>query len=287
MNYHSSGHFVSTQPWTHMKRMGENFEIIIGLKGTLYIQQQGEKYEVKPGDVLLLLPGQLHEGYKQADDHNEVSFYWVHFKCEENYEEIDMNTTIEKISQAKTNPYYIELENTIFLPDFITFHSISRINILFKQLLDISHSNYYSNKICDNLLTTLLYEISQQTIDQLFSNTKRVEDVDISKVLEWIKINLNRKISLEVVAEAFRFNKRYFSRLFKAKMGVTVNQYILTLKLHKAKDLFIQSELSIKEIAFLIGFTDEKYFMKLFKIHEQMTPTEFRKAYVKTHMNSE
>lgn len=285
VSYSSCGHFLSTQPWTHMKRILDNYELIIGLKGILYIRLQNERYEVKPGEVLLLKPGQMHEGYRQTNYYNEVAFYWVHFQCESGYKEADLDAVIEKISLAKTNPYYEGLHDTIILPEYMVPNSIARINILFKQLLDISNSNYYTNRICDNLLTTLLYEISQQTMDLLFSNTKGTEDIAFSKVLEWIKINLNRKISLEAVAEAFRFNKKYFARLFKAKIGVTVNQYILTLKLHKAKDLLLQTELSIKEIAFLLGFNDEKYFMKVFRVQEQMTPTEFRKAYGKTHMN--
>ncbi len=77
----SGGQFISDIPWTHSRRMIDSYEIIIGVKEILYIQQDDTHYEVKPGDVLLLLPNLVHQGF--APSVKGISFYWFHFICPE------------------------------------------------------------------------------------------------------------------------------------------------------------------------------------------------------------
>lgn len=57
------------------------------------------------------------------------------------------------------------------------------------------------------------------------------------------------------------------------------------MKIVKAKEMLSLSEKNVKEISYLLGFKDEKYFMKLFKRYENLTPSEYRQAYHKTHLN--
>jgi YesN/AraC family two-component response regulator len=59
------------------------------------------------------------------------------------------------------------------------------------------------------------------------------------------------------------------------------------IKISKAKELLIRTNESIKMIAFAIGINDEKYFMRLFKKYEKVTPSEFRQAYYRVLMNNE
>lgn len=61
--------------------------------------------------------------------------------------------------------------------------------------------------------------------------------------------------------------------------------YIHDIKMTKAKELLTNTTMTVKEIAHHVGFSDEKYFMRLFKKYEKMTPSQFRNAYYLTHMN--
>ncbi|MDP4090843.1 MAG: AraC family ligand binding domain-containing protein, partial [Bacillota bacterium] len=56
LDFVACGHFISEENWTHMKRTIDNFEIIIGINGAVYVQQDNERYEVTQGKVLLLFP---------------------------------------------------------------------------------------------------------------------------------------------------------------------------------------------------------------------------------------
>ena len=65
-------------------------------------------------------------------------------------------------------------------------------------------------------------------------------------------------------------------RKVKALLGANVNDYILNVRLQKAKYYLIENELSISEIAFKVGFSSASYFSKFFKSKTGVTPKEFR-----------
>jgi AraC-like DNA-binding protein len=286
IEYISSGLFVSSEPWTHTKRNISSYEVIIGVKKTLYIMQEDVRYEVKPGDILLLLPNHTHQGYKVCDP--GVSFYWCHFYCSNYFAMIDDNTMEEEVLSFRSNPDYQRSNPHIFIPIYSVPSRIERINILFNQLLDVANANYYNNRSVDYFVTSLLIEISEQALTNFQTTKEKTKaDKNLVKIVEWIRIHAMDTLSVTSIAERFNYNQDYLSRVFKQKHGINIQVYIHILKLSKAKELLTTTSLGIKEIAHLIGISDEKYFMKLFKKYEKVTPTEFRKAYYRTHLNNQ
>lgn len=281
----SSGRFVSNTPWIHTKRNIDTFVIIVGLHGSLYIQQNDEQYEVKPGNVLILLPNTTHLGYKKSEQ--SLSYYWCHFHCESPYDIIDKRDSEKKMLLLDHTAYHTNSFDYVLAPIFSLFKSIDRINILFNQLLHISNSGYYTKYGVNYLLTLLMVELTQQTLSEYLAASR--DDDNNSKfmeVLEWVRINTAIDISVSDIARRFNYNADYLSRLFKQKTGMSLQKYIHHLKISKAKEMLLHSDNSIKEIAYKVGFHDEKYFMKLFKSYENLTPTQFRNAYFYTHMNN-
>ena len=76
------------------------------------------------------------------------------------------------------------------------------------------------------------------------------------------------------------------NRLFKSSFSKTVKQYIDEKRIEYVKELMLCSDLPLKEIAARSGFSEYKYFLKFFKYHEKITPTQFYKQYAKIHINS-
>ena len=81
------------------------------------------------------------------------------------------------------------------------------------------------------------------------------------------------------------YNADYISRLFKAHYGKSLKEYMSNVKIDYIKQLLLTSELPLSDVAYNAGFYDYKYFLKFFKYHEGITPTQFLKAYPKTHIN--
>lgn len=287
LSFKLAGHFIADQPsWTHIKRRQDSFEIIINLKGTLYIQQDEERYQVLPGHTLLLLADHLHQGY--ALSHEYVSFYWFHFYCPDFYEILDETQALTEMYAAKNNPYsfHYDLDERIMIPTLFKPYNIERLNVLFNQLLHLANSNYYTRHGTDYLLTLLMIELTQQTISGLQSSPEpSVAGRKFVMILEWLRNHIDKDVSISDVAAEFSLNKEYLSRFFKQNTGMCMQEYIHKLKISKAKELLYSGQ-SIKEIAYSLGFKDEKYFMRLFKKYENVTPTEFRKAYYRTYINT-
>ncbi len=285
ISFTSAGLFIADTPWTHMKRVIDSFEIIVGIKGAAYIQQDEEKYIIKEGDVLLLMPGHVHQGY--ATSGKGTSFFWMHFYCNEEFDILEDKSVEEDISLANNNPYLNSLNSKILIPTFFTPANIERLHILSRQLLHVYESRYYTGQAMNYLQTALLIELTEQLIAQgtKMANTNPAKD-HLPKILEWIRIHSEKEISLQHVAHEFNYTKEYLSRYFKKNMGMSMQEYIHNLKISKAKELLCQSDRNIKEIANGLGFQDEKYFMKLFKRHEKITPREYRRAYNMTHLNN-
>lgn len=280
------GHFISDEDWVHERRIINNIEIIIGLKGTTYIQQDEEKYEVKPGNVLVLLPGQVHFGYASSD--LGTSFYWVHFLCNDSFSILEDKDVLDEISYLNSKQYLSTLNESIIIPIFSELHNTEKVLIQFRQLLHTTHSQYYSSYAANYLVTLLTIELTQQVINETLvriDNTS-INDKKFVGILEWLKINIHKEISVQQLADKFGFNPDYLTRLFKKHLGVSTLSYINEMKIAKGKEFLTQTEASIKEISYSLGFKDEKYFMKLFKQYEGITPSKYRNAYHKTYLNN-
>lgn len=100
----------------------------------------------------------------------------------------------------------------------------------------------------------------------------------VAQALEYMEKNYQKPLTLTVLANVVSLNYTYFSNIFKAKTGVSVIGYLQNLRIRKAKELLISTDDKIREIAHKTGFTDERYFEKLFKRCEGVTPSEYRES---------
>ncbi|WP_100407317.1 AraC family transcriptional regulator [Bacillus solitudinis] len=287
VRYLYGGQFISTSIWTHAEREIDSFELIIGVSKTLYIYQEGIEYEVNRGDVLLVLPDVRHGGYKECLP--GTSFYWFHFKLQEETEFINNHTLNKEILRLKTTPYTAGRESKMYLPLSSKPKKMERLSILANQLLDVDNSFFTNKNGVDYLMTTLLIELSEQTLSDLYvDHDKSKKENVISSILEWTRINAAMNdISVMTIAEHFKYNRDYLSRMFKQGTGMNLQEYIHLIKISKAKDLLTRTEQSVKDISNAVGIIDEKYFMRLFKSYEKLTPSEYRKAYFRTYLNND
>ncbi|MFC5650523.1 response regulator [Paenibacillus solisilvae] len=103
--------------------------------------------------------------------------------------------------------------------------------------------------------------------------------VDLAIV--FIKGNLNTTITLNDVANRHFLTPHYFGQIFKQITGETFVSYLTQLRMEKACELLKNAELKQYEISQQIGYTDVKYFTKLFQRSYRMTPKEYRQNYFK------
>lgn len=93
----------------------------------------------------------------------------------------------------------------------------------------------------------------------------------------YISENYEKEITLEEVSKAVAVTPQYFSRLFKKEMGENFIDYLTKIRIDMAKKLMKNSNLSIKEICFNVGYSDPNYFSSIFKKIEKMSPSVYMK----------
>ncbi|WP_042462337.1 response regulator transcription factor [Neobacillus dielmonensis] len=92
----------------------------------------------------------------------------------------------------------------------------------------------------------------------------------------WIANHLGESLTIEKIAKIIHLNPTYFCECFKSQTGETVLDFVTRLRLEKAKELLVSTDLKIYDIAQQVGYSDTKYFSKLFKTYFGEVPSKFK-----------
>ncbi|KIL46565.1 chemotaxis protein CheY [Jeotgalibacillus alimentarius] len=94
---------------------------------------------------------------------------------------------------------------------------------------------------------------------------------------DYIDSHMDRQMTIREVAEHVHLNPSYFSVIFKEQTGLTFSEYVTRKRLQKAKHLLLTTSMPVADIAESAGYQTAKYFNKIFKEYEGVTPGKFRK----------
>ena len=106
---------------------------------------------------------------------------------------------------------------------------------------------------------------------------KPISDTHIQKSIEYISENINKPITVKDICNSVNISKSVLYKSFQKHLNVSPNQYINQKKIDKAKELISTTEMTIKEIADFLGFSNTTYFYKLFKKVTGITPIQYKK----------
>jgi AraC-like DNA-binding protein len=101
---------------------------------------------------------------------------------------------------------------------------------------------------------------------------------NIEKCIVYIQLHLNRRISVNQLAEIADLSPSYFFTLFKQKTGYSPITFINRLRMCHACRLLRETDWSVREVAAMLGYNDQFYFSRLFKLVNGVAPTDFRLA---------
>lgn len=266
--YSSIGLFITDEKWIHSARIIDSYELILGIEGVLPINVDGVDFSVEKWDILIIPPNTIHKGYKHTKN---VKFLWLHFSLENLLFISDFIQTSEII-----------VDENLCLPSFTHLENGNRLYIMCSQLIDLYEENVpkvYLNSYLNSILNELSYQ-TKKNLKKSLVNEKRMQPIK-----EWIRVNAFKDISLDDVAIHFNYNKNYLSRKYKEEFGIGVVDQITKFRIEKAKFLLTEFDFNITQIANEVGYSDSKYFMRVFHRLENMTPTEYRYTFNKRHYN--
>jgi len=251
-------------------------EIIIILRGSSLHFVEGNEYVVNAGDIFVLQGYQSHS-FKDASNIEIVN---VMFNSHTIPKLID-TTNIKKI------PGY----NALFLlePQYRNKHHFRNIlHLNRKELADIE--SIISSMFVEQNNKELAYEtILKNKLEELiiylsreYSKLKSREALSIlriASVIEYLENNYIQNVNLEDMAIMCFMSVRNFQRIFKKATGQSPIDYLIHIRLQKAKKHLSESNMQIADIALKIGFNEYNYFSRKFKKVVGISPMKYRIRY--------
>lgn len=155
-----------------------------------------------------------------------------------------------------------------------------------KNLIELFYfETYNKGKSGYFFLNNLLYLFSTYYIKNysnyldLFSKrskSNKINENTIKNIKDFIINNIANELTIEKIALEMNMSKFYFLKEFKKQTGITPYQYILKIKMEKASELLINTNQSLAEIAYSLGFNDQSHFSNTFKRFFNKSPKEYR-----------
>lgn len=189
------------------------------------------------------------------------------------------NNTKYQLDVLSPITYYLfrfRSDYPIFLETKISFSDVVRIQSTF-ALLDILDENHsasdftYRKSIFNDLVTQYCIERCKNT------TSKSLQEPLIADTIAYLQSHIRTSWQIEDIADRYNVTPSQLSNRFRAVTNMTLSKYMTYLKLQRAKDLLVDSNLRIKEIATECGFSNEYYFSNFFKKHTSVSPANFRK----------
>lgn len=125
----------------------------------------------------------------------------------------------------------------------------------------------------------VLIRYVDQYLQEMAVFVKEKNAKPILRATSYIENHFAEHITLETMASVVNLNPIYFSNLFKREMGKSFTEYLTEFRMKKAKEMLRSSDYNVNEIADALGYTDARYFSKVFKKEVGIKPTDYRKIY--------
>lgn len=256
--YHYTGKFEAPSPeWTHLTRELSDYEFILVTKGTLYIADHKQRYEVHEGEYLLMPPTVYQHGYAAS----ACTFYWLHF--------------------APQSADASDISHTLSIPCTGIVPKAERILVLLKQLQDTNRR--YRNLCYNNFATTtILNELHcQLSVTKDIRSGKGGKEQLYTDIVDFISWNISKPIKVSDIADYYGYNEKYLTTFFKSQAGIPLKTYILNEKMEIAKYQLSDTNQTVSQIAYSLGFADNHNFSTCFKKITGFTPSGYRECFSK------
>ena len=244
-------------------------EIIYIKKGRGNVTLDFDNHYVEYGDIIIVLPGQMH-GISRLGDYT-MEYENIIFAPE-----MLMSVTQDTISEEFFTP---------FMSGKITFnHIISKDSPNYNN---ISGCLNRADKIGENfprgyklaikgVLYEFFYELYQvcslEAPDKSNKNIDRIKDI-----VKYIETNYDKPISIAEIAGVTGFSESHFMKFFKTIMGTSFVDYLNDYRLSMASRMLVSSDDNIIDIAAHCGYDNLSYFNRIFKKKYGITPSAYRR----------
>lgn len=251
------GSLQAIHPHTSRRADLVSFLFFVVLSGAGELMYEGKTYELKLGDCVFI---DCRKAYSHSTSDNLWSLQWCHFYAP------SLPAVYGKYRERGGCPVF-HPENVALFTELLT------------ELYDLAASSDYIRDMRINeklgMLLTLLMEQSWHPE----SRTESRKRMELSVIRDYLDEHYTEKVVLDDLAEKFFINKFYMTKIFKESYGTTINNYLISKRITRAKQLLRFTNMTVDEVGNAVGMGDANYFSRMFRKVEGISPREYRKQW--------
>jgi two-component system, response regulator YesN len=193
-----------------------------------------------------------------------------------------IDTLLKKIFQTMESRHAVSMEQIqlwenqfeLLRTNWLKEYEIDRESSFYRGVDYWSEDGAFSFHKFKNEKTKEFMELIQTLKAKKYQKEKN----NMQRIEEYLQQHYQEDVTLQEIADTFFLSREYISRKFKQEYNLTITDYLLNIRLAKAKKLLENPYLKIYEVAYGVGYGNEKYFSKVFKKQVGATPNEFRRS---------
>lgn len=244
------GHYYCERGYKIRRKYVDNLLLMLVEHGSMRLEYRGRSYTAKPGDIILM--DCTFPQYYDTPDY--VEFYWMHISGLNAFDLCEHLTSVH---------------------DGIVHRTPN--NGKAAELLRLLVSQYANNQpVGDAEQSRLLYNILCYLMPSVQVSAQSDQNGPVQKVIDYIRAHLSEDLSLERLATEVYLSPSHLIRLFRAETQHSPHEYIVLLRMDRAKYLLKTTTIPIKTIAYEVGYRSESSFSGAFTERIGISPRKFR-----------
>lgn len=228
----------------------------------------------------------IREGFKRLFD-------WERHGCSLIGEAENGKDALEKIKALSPDIVIMDIS----MPVMTGLEVIRQVRQRFPRIAFVIVSGYDDFSYCQEALRLrveayLLKPVNFDELQEIVDNLKiKLGEMDmlqgapatdkdrklIRDMTDYLNQHLDEEISLKILGDVFYLTPNYISRIFRDELGVNYLAYLTHLRIERARNLLLTTDMAIADVSEAAGFHDYRSFTKVFKRYEGVPPTQFRK----------
>ena len=237
-------------------RAGYHLHVILSGKGVLNVE--GREQKLHFGQMFVTKPNE--ETWYKPDEDDPWIYCWMAFDGKNARAYVESAGFKKGVNAQEcyieTQEFYRLARRILDQPELTMANDLMRLGVLFEFLGLAIESNYKSTQVVRH-------------------HHEYAPDVYVNHALDFIRYNY-ASIKVNDVAKYIGINRSYLTNIFKKKMGVSPQEYLLQYRLSRGCKLLLETRLSIQEIAQKIGYENPLTFSKMFKSVYGVSPRNYR-----------
>lgn len=244
------GHYFCDKPYCIERDYLDSLLLIYVAKGSLKLRYRGQTHTAASGDILLFDCAMPHRYYTEEF----TEFYWIHCSGS-NILELYSYLTRENGSVLYQSPY--------------TEQASQQIRTLLRQFST-------NQPIQDSEQSRLLYNVFCFLMSSENTENTLLENSPTQQAVQFIQAHLNEDLSLKRLSDEVHISPSHLIRLFRSNLHYSPHEYIVRMRMNRAKYLLKSTDKPIKFIASEVGYSTESSFTGAFTEKIGISPRKFR-----------